>query len=921
MADKEFNVKISVDTKEFNKSMEESEKKSNEFADALGVEVTGEAKATVKELDEIIKRFQKMKEGAIDSTSSVKGLGTSLSDTSRDADSANDVIAELGIGVSVLDSDFNNTSSSANGFGTQLEDIVISIRSVTDSISDLRKELKSMQADTIKSQASLAKLREELKGVSTDTTKTKTSTEKVNKKFKETSTETDKFSREMKKLSMVLGGEVPEGTRKAYEELAKLHREARTASKMYGKYSQQALGARDAITTFALGLDDAAFKQIYMRSQLGLTDMQLRQQANSIKLNARMTKLMGNQTQILTQRMEGLARHGIKPEDLLPPSTIGQFQLMNETMAAGQAPISRLSGAYRKFGASMDKTIKGWSAQKIAIKAAQGDMTKYGLLTRGITAGLGNMAIALSLVGMGAIFAYKTMFKSALEADESLKKLADTTKGKVMQALGPLIETAGQFLEVVFKITGAVADWITKFNEAHPVIAKIVSVIGFLLPAMTLLLLPLGWGLGLFTGWKLILGAVWPLISGVVALIGTASATFLTFAAVIGVVVAAFIYLWKTNEGFRDACIAIWEAIKVTIQAALEAIKQFFIEHGDTIKAVLQTAYETLKTIVMTVMTAIGEVVKLILDSIKQFWDEHGESIMQAVKTIYETVKTIVLAILEALSIVIKSMLDVIKSFWDKHGEMIKTVAKNAWEFIKSTIDSFLNIIKSIVLAITSAINGDWDTFWNEMGNIAKTALGIIENIIKFAINNFPKIIAAGASLAINAMINLLTGIINAAKSFGTNMMNVGKDLIMGMINGVKNMASRLIKSVTGVIGNAIDAAKSLLGINSPSKLFMQFGEWTAEGYQIGVDRGEPSSTRAVESFANNSIEAFSTNALPQDNVSSNSSLDNSNVTININAGQMNSEQDMYRLAEIIDKKLLEIQQQKSKMFGGYQHV
>lgn len=795
----------------------------------------------------------------------------------------------------------SNAEGDASGLGNTLKgDVSTGANKATDSLEDVTEELRRLQREAMGA---------------------KTSVGGVGNSFDSTYGKSTKFNKEMQKLSMILGEDVPESTKQAYKEMIKLHKEAKTAQRLYGKYSQEALTARDAITTFALGLDDTTFKQMYMRSQLGLTNGQLRQQANSIKLNARMTKLMGNQTKILTQRMEGLAKHGIKPEDLLPPSTIGQFQILNETMAAGQKPISKLSGAYRKFGSSMDKTIKGWSAQKMAIKAAQGDMVKYGLLMRGITAGLGSMTMALPLVGMGAFFAYRTMFKSALEADGALKKLAETTQGKVAKAFEPVIQAAGKFLEIAFKVTGVVADWITKFNETHPIIAKVAGAIGFLMPAMTLLLLPLGLGLGLFNGWKLVLGAVWPLISGVVGLIGTASATFLTFAAVIGAVVAAFMYLWKTNEGFREACIGIWEAIKTTIQTALDAIKQFFITHGDTIKSVLQTAYETLKNIVMTVMNAIGEIVNIVLTSIKEFWSQHGDTIMQAVKTIYETIKTIVQSYLQAVSDFIKIILDNIKQFWDKHGESLKKVAKAAWEMIKTIISNVLKIIESIILAVSSAINGDWDTFWQQMGNIVKIAWDTICNFVKFAIQNIPKIISAGASLVVSAMKALLQGAVNTAKSFGSTMLNVGMDLIKGLANGIKSGASYVVSSITNAVKGAISKAKSLLGINSPSKLFMQFGEWTTEGYEIGVDKGEPKSTRSIENFANNSIEAFSTNALPQEGALNNSSIDNSTYNVNINAGALNNEQDLYKLAEIIDRKLLEIKQRNSKMFGGYQHV
>jgi hypothetical protein len=41
---------------------------------------------------------------------------------------------------------------------------------------------------------------------------------------------------------------------------------------------------------------------------------------------------------------------------------------------------------------------------------------------------------------------------------------------------------------------------------------------------------------------------------------------------------------------------------------------------------------------------------------------------------------------------------------------------------------------------------------------------------------------------------------------------------------------------VTGAVTGAVDAVKRFLRIGSPSKLFAQYGRWTAEGFIDGVD-------------------------------------------------------------------------------------
>ncbi len=844
MADKEFNVKISAETDDFSNSLDKAEKDSSDFADTLKNDVSKGVKSAEESLSDIIEELKRLQKEAIGITGDIKDLSSSMDETSSSANS-------LGDNIGKTDSD---------------------IEDVKRSIKDLRDELKGLQRDALGANASI---------------------NGIGGSFSNGYKQNKKFNKEMQRLSMILGGDVPESTKKAYSEMYRLHEEARKASRYYGKYSQQALNARDAITKFALGLDDATFKQIYMRSQLGLTDMQLRQQANSIKLNARMTKLMGNQMQILTQRMEGLQKFGIKPEMMLPPSTIGQFQMLNDVMATNKSIVNKLSSGYRMFGAKIESSIKSWSSQKMAIKAANGDMVKYGKTLIALQNMNANLALALPIVGMSALFAYKTMFSAALEADKGLKKLAETTKSKVLTALDPLISAAGKFLEVSLKVVGTVSDWITKFNEAHPTIAKIAGAIGFLLPAMTLLGLTITGSVGIIGGWKNALATVWPLIGGVVTMIGTASATFLSFAGIIAAVAGAFIYLWNTNEEFKNSCIAIWEAIKTTIstalefikviiQTGLETIKQFWNTHGESIKATINTAYQFVRNIIVTVLETIKSIINLVLADIKTWWDKHGEDIKQAIKIAYDFIKDIIKSALDAISIFINTFIATVKSWWDKHGEDIQSVTRTAWNLIKTLIKSALDIIQSIIVAITSAIRGDWDGFWNAIGNVVSTIWNTIKSIVKAGINALPKIISAAKGLVISAIKGVLNGALNAAKSFGSKLLQVGKDLIKGLANGIKSGASWVVKSITGAVEGAINAGKKLLGINSPSKLFRQFGEWTTEGYEIGVNRGEPKSTRAVEDFANNSINAFTDNSDILDNRSVNESVISSNNTNNL---------------------------------------
>ena len=158
---------------------------------------------------------------------------------------------EFNVKISAETDDFSNSLNKAekdsSKFADALEkDIPKGAESATESLKETIEKLRQLQREAI--------------GV-------KTSFSTMNNEFKGTSSNSNKFNKEMQRLSMILGGDVPESTKKAYSEMYRLHEEARKASRYYGKYSQQAMNARDAITKFALGLDDTTFKQIYMRSQ------------------------------------------------------------------------------------------------------------------------------------------------------------------------------------------------------------------------------------------------------------------------------------------------------------------------------------------------------------------------------------------------------------------------------------------------------------------------------------------------------------------------------------------------------------------------------------------------------------------------------------------------------------------------------
>lgn len=74
----------------------------------------------------------------------------------------------------------------------------------------------------------------------------------------------------------------------------------------------------------------------------------------------------------------------------------------------------------------------------------------------------------------------------------------------------------------------------------------------------------------------------------------------------------------------------------------------------------------------------------------------------------------------------------------------------------------------------------------------------------------------------------------------------LGTAIMHGLIDGVEAAGGAVVDSVLAPVRGSIAAAKHLLGIASPSKVFAAIGENTALGFAAGVDRAAPDAQSAV---------------------------------------------------------------------------
>jgi hypothetical protein len=195
--------------------------------------------------------------------------------------------------------------------------------------------------------------------------------------------------------------------------------------------------------------------------------------------------------------------------------------------------------------------------------------------------------------------------------------------------------------------------------------------------------------------------------------------------------------------------------------------------------------------------------------------------------------------------------------------------AVKAYLFFKNNGDKIVNALEALGIALGLA-GVAWAVFnAGVIAGWAAAAAGAVASAATIAaawvVAALPALAVIAAIVAVGAVIyQLITywdDVVEGIKLiwsdltswFGglvTQMVDVGRNLLMGLVEGVTSAVGAVVNAVTGAVSSAIDAAKDVLGIHSPSKVFAEIGDNTAQGYVQGVEAGTPEAQSSLARMA-----------------------------------------------------------------------
>lgn len=346
-----------------------------------------------------------------------------------------------------------------------------------------------------------------------------------------------------------------------------------------------------------------------------------------------------------------------------------------------------------------------------------------------------------------------------------------------------------------------------------------------------------------FKAWKLanegVTAAQWLLNAAM-----SANPIGLIIAAIAGLV-AGLIYLWNTNEGFRNACINAWNAIKEVAISVWGGICDFFTE-------TIPNAWNSL----VSWFEGIPSWFKSVWDSVLAVFQEWGtniqlffnETIPAAIQNVIDWFNQLPYMIGSALGYALGRIIQWGVDTWNYLTTNVPIWINNVVKFFSELPGKIwtwlVNTYNKVTTWGSNMFNKAREVGTNFINNIINWIKQLPSQISTWLSNTISKVSEFATNLgnkAAEAGTNMVTNIINSVTSLPSQMASIGSSIVEGVWNGITSMGSWLAEKVSSFFSGIVDGAKKALGINSPSRVFRdEVGKWIMPGVADGIEKGMP---------------------------------------------------------------------------------
>ncbi len=615
--------------------------------------------------------------------------------------------------------------------------------------------------------------------------------------FTSSAKETAEQTQELMKAAAIIASR----TGRTYEDVAN-----RIRSGMLG--STEAIEDLGVYTNISVLQSTEAFRRLAGDKSWAQLDFRTQQQIRLAAILEQTYKRYGDTLADTTQTRQAQFVASLKNIQLfLGQAFLPIYNAVLPALTTMANAIGRVVNLIAQFTTALFGAPKQAQAQATAIQSQASAMEDLGAAT----AGTGKAAKKAAKEAKGALAGFDEINQLSKQAQADAGG-GGAAGGGIGTISTPTLDTGG-----FASATVEVSEKIQKMaNDIKKAFKRIASTIKKHKKDIITALAGIGSAIGTYLigkHWDKVVALAAKAKGAIVAALKGLNAPLLGVSALIGLVVAAIVDLWQTNEEFRQKVIQAWNGIKDTLKniwnSILKPIFQAFIDMlldiwNNGLKPLWDKWKEFVKQVVL-LMADLWDGMKPIVDWVVKTF---GPAIVEMFKYVFTMIKNTVMLIINVVSSLISAFSGVVNGIrqifqglidfligvftgdWRRAWDGVKqifsgvgTAISSIWNGIKGVFDAILsyvgntfrttwesawNIIKSVAINIWNGLSSWLSTLWNNLKNTAANIFNNIKNSIIRAFNS----IKSSTSIIWNSIWNIIKGVINSIIGGMNKMIN-----------------------------------------------------------------------------------------------------------------------------------------------------
>ena len=302
------------------------------------------------------------------------------------------------------------------------------------------------------------------------------------------------------------------------------------------------------------------------------------------------------------------------------------------------------------------------------------------------------------------------------------------------------------------------------------------------------------------------------------------------------------------------------EAIPKIADAAAEVVESMGQGIEDNMPMVMEKGLEMLEGLTGSLREGAGTLVDSGMELIMNLAQGLADSMPTLVEHVPEIVSNIAGIINDNAPKLLETGFNVIVTLVGGLINAIPTIVENIPQIISAIVDAFMafgwaslgeGAIDGLVNGVKGMVGAAGEagaSVSNGVVNAITSLPGNLANLAKSAMYNFSSTISGMIGAAKSAALQVASGVESAILTLPSKMASIGSNIISGLVNGITSNAARVASAITGVVSNTVEAAKNLLGIHSPSRVFRDMFGYVMEGAALGIEDNADLPVRSMKS-------------------------------------------------------------------------